>query len=145
MTTKHDQKQSEKKEPVPDARHEQSLRRTEAVKAAIEARLLEFDQHKGLLLNILRDAHHRSHKSEPFNEDKWWHYLTSLAHTHYWQARVKQETMPAADREARLRELAKALGKARGITDKAMQDDVGDDLFSAWWEGTDEPLLGGPR
>jgi hypothetical protein len=53
---------------------------------------------------------------------------------------VKQETMPAADREARLRELAKGLGKARGITDKAMRDDVGGDLFSAWWEGTDEPL-----
>ena len=138
MTTKHKQKQSEKKEPVPDARHEQSLRRAKAVKAAIEARLLEFDQHKGLLLNILRDAH--NHKSEPFNEDKWWHHLTSLAHTHYWQTRVKQETMPAADREARLRELAKALGKARSMTDKAMQDDVSNDLFSAWWEGTDEPL-----
>jgi hypothetical protein len=25
------------------------------------------------------------------------------------------------------------------MTDKAMQDDVGDDLFSAWWEGTNEP------
>lgn len=140
MTTQHKQKQSEKKEPVPDARHEQSFRRTEAVKADIKVRLLEFDQHKEVLLNILRDAHNHGHKSEPFNENRWWHYLTSLAHTHYWQARVKQETMPAADREARLRELAKALGKARGITDKAMRDDVGGDLFSAWWEGTDEPL-----
>jgi hypothetical protein len=100
--------------------------------------LLEFDQHKRLLLNILRDAH--NHKSEPFDEDKWWHHLTSLAHTHYWQTRVKQETMPAADREARLREFAKALGKARNMADKAMQDDVSNDLFSAWREGTDEPL-----
>jgi post-segregation antitoxin (ccd killing protein) len=38
-----------------------------------------------------------------------------------------------------LRELAKALGNARGMTDKAMQDDVGNHLFSAWWEGTNEP------
>jgi hypothetical protein len=53
MTTQHKQKQSEKKEPVPDARHEQSFRRTEAVKADIKVRLLEFDQHKEVLLNIL--------------------------------------------------------------------------------------------
>ena len=49
--------------------------------------------------------------------------------------------MPVADREARLRELAKALGKARSMTDKAMQDDVGGDLLSAWSEETDEPRL----
>ena len=43
-------------EPVPDAR-------TEAVRAAIEARLVEFDHHKEPLLNILRDAHNHSPKS----------------------------------------------------------------------------------
>jgi hypothetical protein len=113
--------------------------KTEAVRAAIEARFVEFDHHKEALLSILRDAHNHSPKSEPFNDDKWWFHLTSLARIYSWQARVKQERMPVADREARLHELAKALGKARDLTDKAMQDDVGDDLFSAWWDETDEP------
>jgi hypothetical protein len=139
MTTQHNQKQREEKEPVPDARHEQSLRRTDAVKAAIKVRLVEFDHHKEALLTILRDAHSHGPKSEPFDADKSWSHLTGLASVCYWQARVKQETMPVADREARLRELAKALGKARDMTDKAMQDDVGDDLLSAWWEETNEP------
>jgi hypothetical protein len=119
-------------DPVPDTR-------TKAVRADIEARLVEFDHHKEPLLNILRDAHNHSPKSEPFNEDKWWFHLGSLARIYSWQARVKQETMPVAEREARLRALAKALGNARGLTDKALQDDVGDDLFSAWWEETNEP------
>jgi hypothetical protein len=118
-------------DPAPDAR-------TEAVRAAIEARLVEFDHHKGPLLNILRDAHNNSPKSEPFNDDKWWLQLTILGNLYSGQAIGKKETMPVADREARLRELAKASGKARDLTDKAMKDDVGDDLFSAWWEETNE-------
>jgi hypothetical protein len=133
MTTQNEQKKSEEKSP--DAK-------TEAFKAAIEADLVEFDRRKEALLASLRAAHKDGPKSEPFNEDKWSYYLTDFARIFFWQARVKQETMPVADRdrEARLRELAKALGKARGMADKAMQDDVGNDLFSAWWEGTDEPL-----
>ena len=67
MTTQHNQKQSEEKEPVSDARHEQSLRR---VYAAIEAGLVEFNHHKEALLNILRDAYDRGPKSEPFDENK---------------------------------------------------------------------------
>jgi hypothetical protein len=27
------------------------------------------------------------------------------------------------------------------MTDRAMQDDVGNDLFSAWWEGTNESVV----
>jgi hypothetical protein len=118
-------------EPVPDPK-------TEAVKAAIEARLVEFDHHKGALLTILRDVHNQSAKSEPFDEHKSWFRLTSLASTYYWKARVKQEVMPVADREARLRELEKALGKARAMVDEAMENDVGDALCSSWWEGTSE-------
>ena len=49
--------------------------------------------------------------------------------------------MPAADRMPRLDQLATALKKSRAIVDAAMQDDIGDDLFSAWCEGTDEPLV----
>src|ERR1019366_8769928 len=89
-------------EPAPDAR-------TQAVKAAIEVRLVEFDHHKEVLLNILRDAYNHSPKSKPFDERKSWRYLTSVASIYHHQKIVKQETMPVADREARLRELAKAL------------------------------------
>jgi hypothetical protein len=50
----------------------------------------------------------------------------------FWRARLKQETVRAAARASRLRELAKALGRARRLVERAMQDDVGNDLFSAW-------------
>ena len=119
--------------PVPDAR-------TEVVRAAIDAGLLKFEDHKEALLTILRDAHNHRPESEPFDEPKSWVRLINLAGTYFWQARVKQMTMDPGERVARLGKLARALGKARGMTDKAMQDDVGDDLFSAWWEGTNEPL-----
>jgi hypothetical protein len=115
--------------------------KTLAVKAAMEAGLVEFDQHKKALLNILHDAHDHGAKSAPFDEDQSWSHLIGLAGIHYRQARVKQERRPVADRDARLRELAKALGKARTMTDRAMQDDVGNDLFSAWWEGTNESVV----
>jgi hypothetical protein len=144
MIKKHEQKQSNKiklwdgiieyDKSVPDAK-------TQAVKAAMEAGLVEFDQHKKALLNILHDAHDHGPKSEPFDEDQSWSHLTGLARINYWQARVKQERVPVADRVARLRELAKALGKARNMTDRAMQDDVGNDLFAAWWEGTNETVV----
>jgi hypothetical protein len=121
-------------EPAPDAR-------TEAVKAATEAGLVRFDHHKERLLTILRDRHDRVRKSEPFDETKSWSGLTSLARSFFWQARVNQETMPAADRKVRLRTLATALKRSSIIVDEAMQNDVGDELFSAWCEGSDEPLV----
>src|SRR5438105_13762703 len=49
--------------------------------------------------------------------------------------------MPAVTRKSRLDEVARALKRSRTIVDAAMQDDVGDDLFSSWCEGTNEPLV----
>jgi hypothetical protein len=119
-------------EPVPSAR-------TEAVRRAIEAGLLKFEDHKEALLAILRRAHNPNSGSEPFEEGKWWLRLTNLAGMYCWEARVKDETMPSGDRAKRLLILAKALGKARSLTDAAMKDDVGDDLFSAWQKEINEP------
>jgi hypothetical protein len=114
---------------------------TERVLGAIEAGLVKFEEHKTALITILRIAHNRDPKSEPFNEVKTWRSLTSCAHTYHWEAIVKQETIPVADRVSRLGNLANALGKARELTDKAMQDDqVCNDLFWAWCEGANEPL-----
>ena len=119
-------------EPVPSAR-------TDAVRRAIEAGLLKFEDHKEGLLAVLRGARNLETDLEPFAEDKWWLRLTNLAGLYHWEARVKQETMPSGDRAKRLLLLAKALGKARRLTDAAMGDDVRDDLFSAWQKDIDEP------
>jgi hypothetical protein len=113
--------------------------RTEAVRGAIDAGLLKFEPHKDVLLTILRDAHNDSPKSECFDESRTWSHLTNLAGTYHWEARVKQETMPSGDRAKRLLILATALEKAHRLIDRAMEDDVGDDLFSAWQKETDEP------
>jgi hypothetical protein len=48
--------------------------------------------------------------------------------------------MAAAARKAHLSKLATALKQSRTLVE-AMHDDVGNDLFSAWCEGTDEPLV----
>jgi hypothetical protein len=111
---------------------------TEAVRAAIDAGLLKFEHHKEALLDILRRA--RNPECEPLEEDKWWVRVTNLAHTYFWEQRVKQhETLPSGDRAKRLLILARALGKARSLTDEAMADEVGDDLFSAWQKENSEP------
>jgi hypothetical protein len=134
---KHERRRGKKKnlwggiieyeEPVPDVR-------IEAVKVTIKAGLDEFEGHKKALLGILHNMHGRGTKSEPFDSDKAWCSLTRFAEIYFWRARTKQEIVPPAARASRLHELAKALGKARGLIDEAMQDEVGERLFSAWCE-----------
>jgi hypothetical protein len=121
----------EREAPVPDPK-------TEAVKAAIEVGLTAFDRHQEALLTVLRNDYERGPRAEPFDADRSWRGLTSLAGAYFWRATVKQEVMPAAELVARLRELEKAFGSARALADKAMQDDVGGALGSSWWEGTSE-------
>jgi len=110
----------------------------EVIHAAIEAGLGRFEQHKTALIAILRDAHRGPPK---FDELKSWSFLTRLAHSFFWQARSKLETMPGARRKSRLDELARALKHSRTLVDAAMQDQVGDDLFSSWCAGINEPLV----
>ncbi len=108
-------------EPVADCK-------TDAVKEAIDASLDLFDRHKEELLDGLRRA-----KRQPFDEDKAWRRLTSLAGQYVWRERVKQEVTKPAARKKRLRGIADALERARDRISEAMQNDVGDDLYSAWW------------
>jgi hypothetical protein len=70
--------------------------------------------------------------TEPFDTDKSWRSLTRVAEFYFWRVVMKEETMPVADRVKRLRQLAKVLGRARDLMDKAMQDDIGTDLFRGW-------------
>jgi hypothetical protein len=116
------------------------VERAEAVYARKEAALAPFNRHKAALLAHLRKAYERGPKSEPFDEEKSWHDLTRLAEWYFWLEEMIQETMPAAGRIKKLRELATILGRARGMLHKAMQDDVGTDLFKALFEGPGEPL-----
>src|SRR5438552_1556817 len=119
-------------EPTPSAQ-------VKRIYSAIDVGLGRFEQHKTALITILSVAHNHGSKSKPFDKLKTWRSLTTCAQTYHWEAIVKQETMPIADRVTRLGALAKALGKARELTDKAMQDDqVCNDLFGAWWEGSKE-------
>jgi hypothetical protein len=110
----------------------------EKIHAAIDVGLGRFVQHKTTLIAILRDAHGGRPK---FDESRSWSCLTSLARSFFWQAGLKLETILAASRRSRLDELARALKRSRAIVDAAMQDQVGDDLFASWCEGTNEPLV----
>ena len=94
-----------------------------------DASLVAFNQHKKALLDHLSKK--RTPKSEPFDVDQSWRALSHLAQLYFWQAKIKTEMRPASDHVERLRDLAKALGRTRRKTEKAMQGDVGHDLFRA--------------
>jgi hypothetical protein len=106
----------------------------EKLKAEIDAGLAAFERHKISLLEHLQNVYQRGPKAEPFDAEKSWRGLTCLAGLYFWRARLKQDTVPAAHRVERLRDLARTLGRARRQAEMAMRDDVGDDLFSAWCE-----------
>jgi len=116
------------------------IAKTERVRALTDAGLKKFKQHKSALITILRDAHKLSQQSKRFNPNTSWVRLTKLACTYHWAAGVKQETMYKSDLKARLCILAKAIAKARGLIEQAVQDDVGDELTTAWCEEANEPL-----
>jgi hypothetical protein len=109
-------------EAVPDIR-------VKAIKKAVEAKLTTFDRHKDALLDHLRSLSDGS--SKPFDADKVWRDLTRLAQGYY----LRQTIPPAAKRAAGLRQFASALERARRYGERARQDDVGSDLFSAWFDG----------
>jgi hypothetical protein len=106
-----------------------------AAKALVAADLAAFERHKKALLENLRKVCERGHKSKPFDADKSWDQITLLAKLFFLRAiKIKQETVTIlpARRIERLRDIAKALGRARSMVNKAQQDDVGHDLFDAW-------------
>lgn len=121
-----------------------------ALLAAIEICLAEFGRHKGALLAILRDGYDRGVKSAPvdgdgtkpmpFEPDRAWDHLVSVASQYSHREWAKQRVTTAADRQARLRDTAKALRRARDMISEAMQSDVGNDLISAWWDTDPAPM-----
>ena len=102
-----------------------------------DAKLIAFDQHKKALLDHLRKK--RIGKSQPFDVDQSWRVLRHLAELYFWEAKIKPQKRPDSDHAERLRDLAKALGRARRKTEKAMQGDVGRDLFGACFARPNKP------
>jgi hypothetical protein len=96
------------------------------------AELASFERHKTALLDILRKAHAGGPKSKPFDEQPAWRELISAAAWYFRRPIINQKTLLPGRRVERLRELAKALRRAQDLAQKAVQDDVGIDLFRGW-------------
>jgi hypothetical protein len=114
-----------------------NLKSSESVPEAEDVTLTEFDKHKKELVDILRAGHERERgsMSEPFDEAGAWRRLSGLARSHIAKRNVRRATKPAY-RIDRLRVIAKILRRSHRLVDRTMQTDIGDDLFSAWWEVT---------
>jgi hypothetical protein len=77
-----------------------------------------FERHKEALLDTLSDLYERGPNFRPFDLDKSWRRLTRLAQAYF----LRQAITPAAEREAKLRKCAAALGDARDLVEQVMQD-----------------------
>jgi hypothetical protein len=93
------------------------------------ASLVGFTRRKKALLDHLNKK--RAPNSKPLDEEQSWRALSHLAQLYFWEEKIKKETRPASDHIDRLHDLAKALGKTRRMIEKAMQGDLGHDLFRA--------------
>jgi hypothetical protein len=98
--------------------------------APIAEKLAAFTEHRADLLEKLQEGYKSGPQSQPFDEGKSWRDLTRVAELYFWSEVMKP--MPNAERSNRLRQLVRALRLARGLTDRAMTDGVGDALFVAF-------------
>jgi hypothetical protein len=114
--------------------------------ASIEERLTEFRKHKEDLLSELQKAYERGPKAEPFDKDKLWSDLETVARLQHSVEKIKRETMGAVERKARYSELADALTRARSLLEAVMgTSDLADDLINSWWQGTPEYAEAGSK
>jgi hypothetical protein len=115
--------------------------RTDARRLVITAGLEKFAQpeHKKTILAVLGGA---STNPMAFHADRSWRYVLGLAEFYLWEATEDLERMLAAATVKRLRKLASALQQASALVHKAMGDDVGAELFDAWWGGPEYDPMG---
>src|ERR1700730_8536646 len=99
----------------------------QAAKASA-AKLTSFAQHKTELLGILRATYQRGTMTKSFNANKSWEELTRIAGFYFKDVEFRRGAVPATRRVKRLRQIAKALGRARILVDET----VGSDLFRGW-------------
>jgi hypothetical protein len=112
--------------------------------ASIEERLTEFRKDKEVLLSLLQNAYDRGPKAEPFDKDRSWSQLESVAFIQHSVEKIKRETMGAVERKARLGKLAEALTRARSTMEDAMRSpDLAADLIDSWGGATEYVEAGG--
>jgi hypothetical protein len=105
----------------------------EEAQAPIAAKLAAFKKHKDVLLNKLRDEYECGSRAGLFDEAKSWRDLSQLAQSFFWfEMNRKKVPISGAERSKRLRQLAAALRRARGLTDRAMKDELGNFLYRAY-------------
>jgi hypothetical protein len=100
--------------------------------APVAAKLAAFKKHKRDLLNKLQNECKSNPHSRRLDEGKSWRDLCQLAQLYLWGEVGKPDSMSGAERGKRLRQLSAALRRARGLTDRAMKDEVGDLLYVAF-------------
>jgi hypothetical protein len=112
--------------------------------ASIEERLTEFRKDKEVLLSLLQNAYERGPKAEPFDKDKLWSQLETVAYMQHSVEKIKRETMGAVERKARLGKLAEALTRARSLIEDVMEtSDLAADLIDSWGGATEYTEAGG--
>jgi hypothetical protein len=94
-------------------------------KAQTSKELAAFKQHKQTLLRLLL-----RHKFASACVETHWNALERCA-DHYFHAQLPPPLSPS-ERRKRLRNLADALRRASSLTERALKDDLGDDLYRAW-------------
>jgi len=108
----------------------------EAYKAEIELKLADFSSHREHLLSLLRDAHDRGTKAEPFDKDKSWLRIETTAYQYLAREKVKQNITSSPDHEARYRAIADAMQRARSMIAEVRQYDLAGYLIREWLQGT---------
>lgn len=101
-----------------------------------------FEKHRKVLLENLLGV--RGRKSETFDAARTWCDLTQVAKLYYHSQTSERGVMSGAERGKRLRQLERALRLARGLTDRAMKDDLEFYLRKAWCVESDVPIVAYP-
>jgi hypothetical protein len=105
----------------------------EAAFAPIAEQLAAFEGRKRTLLDTLQKGHKIGPNSKPFDADKSWDEITRLAHLYFWGRIAEQNAPSTRDHIKRLHQLAKALRQAHGLTQRAIRDGVGEELYRGWF------------
>lgn len=95
------------------------------VQQQMDARLDQFDRHRGELLQLLHDAA----QGHSFDEDKLWRYLANAAQFYVATERVIEDDKETTDR---IEELGKIAATARKLRKLVERCDL--DLSDAWFE-----------
>ncbi len=98
----------------------------------LAAGLSEFARHKECLLLILRNSPDGPPDSKSFDEDGAWRALMRAASWYLIRPKLNRKRVLPAERVERLRELEKALSKAKNSTHRAMRGELRYDLFKGW-------------